>query len=404
MKKFSKFLLAFSLFLLLPGLTLAGCKEEGPRYYTVTYCAENGEALQYVRVLEGERAEYTLENPTKDENEGYVYSFSTWVNKNGKVVNLASVKSDLKVYPKFNAQAKEYTIEIPENVIVVASGGNILADGDTVLYGDKVIISCNVPEGRALQHLRANATQLKNGDTYTITGDTIISYTTRDAAASARYGTYIYMYKVDRNALVSNLPNEDLVTFINFTEQHFTLGTNISQLSGEDEYVLFEDLDYVATGSVVTAESGEKTFRATLETDGLMSVQIQDEIAYFVLLDEFDDSPLNAKTFMTTDQRLKLAFNTTEKTIVYDTYETVTEDRDNDGIDEEYDEPVHLNLTYKVYGGLLLGVSGNEVVLVGQVSYFETVTQHGTVEVLALRMGENEVLMYTQDGLNVIGA
>ena len=82
--------------------------EEIPTY-TVTFCNWDGTELQAVTVNKGETAEYTGEEPTREEDDDYVYTFTNvWVTeKEGSIqASLDNINKDKTVYASFSYEEK----------------------------------------------------------------------------------------------------------------------------------------------------------------------------------------------------------------------------------------------------------------------------------------------------------
>lgn len=67
--------------------------------------------LYRISVDKGTYADYLGKYPEKLEDSDYIYTFVGWTDKNGNAVNFDAIDTDLSVYPKFDAEEKEYEVK-----------------------------------------------------------------------------------------------------------------------------------------------------------------------------------------------------------------------------------------------------------------------------------------------------
>ncbi len=67
--------------------------------------------LYRVSIDKGTYADYLGKYPEKLEDSEYIYTFSGWTDKSGNKVNFNEINTDLSVYPKFDAEEKEYNVK-----------------------------------------------------------------------------------------------------------------------------------------------------------------------------------------------------------------------------------------------------------------------------------------------------
>ncbi len=72
-----------------------------------------------------------------------------------------------------DVQTEKIIVSIPENVTVIRDG-IALNDGDEIHSGDILHIEANVPNGKTLSSLTVNGSEIKNGSTYTVSGDNVV--------------------------------------------------------------------------------------------------------------------------------------------------------------------------------------------------------------------------------------
>ncbi len=79
--------------------------EDPIQEYTVTFKDAAGNTLQTITVQEGSAALYSGTEPTKAYDKDAHYSFATWVDAEGKTVDLSKITDNLTVYPTFTPAA-----------------------------------------------------------------------------------------------------------------------------------------------------------------------------------------------------------------------------------------------------------------------------------------------------------
>ncbi len=83
-----------------------------PKGKTVTFCNEDGAVLTEQRATVGSEVVYTGTVPTKAFDEDFHYTFSAWVDEEGKPADLRNVTEDLWVYATYSAQVHDLEEEI----------------------------------------------------------------------------------------------------------------------------------------------------------------------------------------------------------------------------------------------------------------------------------------------------
>ena len=76
--------------------------------YTVTFKNDNGTLIDTKTVKYGGSA--TIENPTKEADAQYTYTFEKWVDNTGADVDLNNITSNMEVFAKYTKESNKYTI------------------------------------------------------------------------------------------------------------------------------------------------------------------------------------------------------------------------------------------------------------------------------------------------------
>ena len=176
-KSFSKSLaLSLALILVLPMIALIVSACGSKTYHKVTFYDEDKETiLQYVKVEDGKTAKYTAELPTKAGDQTYRFVFKNWVDENGVLADLTDIQEDKSVYASYRQEYVEYTLTKPAQV-TVRKGGSALANGDTLHYGDEIVITYTETAGKHMTAFKLNGDNIKNGTLYMVKGNVEIVY------------------------------------------------------------------------------------------------------------------------------------------------------------------------------------------------------------------------------------
>lgn len=176
-KSFSKSLaLSLALILVLPMIALIVSACGSKTYHKVTFYDEDKETiLRYVKVEDGKTAKYTAELPTKAGDQTYRFVFKNWVDENGVLADLTDIQEDKSVYASYRQEYVEYTLTKPAQV-TVRKGGSALANGDTLHYGDEIVITYTETAGKHMTAFKLNGDNIKNGTLYMVKGNVEIVY------------------------------------------------------------------------------------------------------------------------------------------------------------------------------------------------------------------------------------
>ena len=166
MKHKLKILLLALILSCLPLTTLTGCDKGSINYYdasnTVIYSVKVG----------SKDVSFKGNLPTKDADLENTYTFDFWVDENGRYINPADISKTTNLYPKFKATKIEYHLQ-KANDVVVTKGESSLSDGDSIFYGDRLVVTCQ----DETRDIYANGTRIQNGSTIVVEGNISIEST-----------------------------------------------------------------------------------------------------------------------------------------------------------------------------------------------------------------------------------
>ncbi|MBR4308492.1 MAG: hypothetical protein IKT58_02740, partial [Oscillospiraceae bacterium] len=157
---------------------------------TVTFAKEDGTVLEQKTVAEGGSVTYTGATPTKAYDANNHYTFSAWVDANGKTANLSNITADLTVYASFTAKAHSYQEKILTGATCTATGTKELRCDCGYSKTETIATVAHTPETIPAVAATCTATGLTEGTRCSVC-KTVLKAQTTVAAKGHSYTTVV---------------------------------------------------------------------------------------------------------------------------------------------------------------------------------------------------------------------
>lgn len=141
------------------------------REYTIKFVDEDGSLISS-NVYHFEDDVVPPADPSKESDGDYEYFFAGWDSE------IVPVDGDKTYTATYSSQRIEYTITIPEKVVVNSEQGEVTSQ-DTLHYGDIIQIDYNLTEGYEVDSFSVTGVQnvLPGSNLYKVTGNVVIVFT-----------------------------------------------------------------------------------------------------------------------------------------------------------------------------------------------------------------------------------
>ena len=190
-------------------LFLFACGEPGT--HSVLLLDEDRKTIIYADTVETGSSITQIVPPTKNADAEYTYTFSGWVDEDGNDVLLAFINKDITAYATYEANKREYSLNIMANGNSIASYDQVevirddtyLTTGSVLYYGDQLEVNIKGSEGHEITNTNYSGLEKVEGTNsyYKVIGDVSISYYEEPYKYSVRLlnydGTQLYLTNVE---------------------------------------------------------------------------------------------------------------------------------------------------------------------------------------------------------------